>query len=108
QVTGVIPGVTLTLTRPTTSPAVVSLAADSAALKTKVSAFVSAYNDVVNLGHNAAGHGAAKAANSVLAGDHAIRASLDRFAHILSSPVAGTTGRYTTLASVGISSTQDG
>lgn len=102
QVTGAIPGVTLALVKTTTSAVSVTVATDPSALKTKVQAFVSAYNDVVNSGHSAAGYGATKATNPVLSGDRAIRGSLDRLSPIIASAVSGTSGAYTTLASVGI------
>lgn len=108
QVTGVIPGVTLALTKPTTSAATVRVGTDPAALQTKISAFVSAYNAVVDAGHSAAGFGTIKATSTQLTGDFAIRSSLDAIAGLVGNDVAGTSGLYTTLGSVGISGTRDG
>lgn len=108
QVTGVIPGVTLALTAESATAVKVQVNADSAGFKTKVKAFVAAYNDVVNAGHNAAGFGSTKASNTVLAGDRTIRSSLDRFARIVSSQVAGTSGRYTSLGAAGLKPQSDG
>jgi len=108
QVTNAIPGVTLALARPTTSDVRISIATDPAAIKTKVQAFVTAYNDVVTAGHTATGFGTTRAANSVLAGDWSFRSSLQRLSRIVSSDVPGTSGTYTTLASVGVRLTNDG
>ena len=108
QITGVIDGVTLALTRTTTTAARVTVAGDSTALKTKIQSFITAYNDVVNATKTATGFGSVKATNPVLAADRAMRGTQDRFRTILSSSVAGTSGRYTTLGSVGVSLTNEG
>ncbi|MEI8257470.1 MAG: flagellar filament capping protein FliD, partial [Deltaproteobacteria bacterium] len=108
QVTGVVPGVTLALTRLTTTPATVQVNSDSTALQQKLATFVNAYNDIVSSGHTAAGFGGQKAANPTLAGDRAIRSTLDSLSGVLSSAIAGTGGRYTTLYSVGVGRNGDG
>lgn len=108
QVTDAVPGVTLGLLKTTSSAVRVTVANDPAALRTKVQAFVSAFNDVVNTAHNATGYGTQKPANAVLAGDRALRGSLERISSVVASAVPGTTGRYTTLGSVGVKLQNDG
>lgn len=108
QITGVIPGVTLALAKTTTAPATVSVAGDSSQLKTKINALVTAYNNMVTTAHNATGFGTQKADNSVLAGDRSIRESMARVARLVGGAVPGSSGKYTTLASVGITLKQDG
>ena len=108
QVSGVIDGVTLALVRTTTTAARVSISSDPAALKSKVQAFVTAYNDVVNAANSATGFGATKATNPVLAADRSIRGSMDRFRGILSASVAGTSGRYQSLGAAGVVLNNDG
>lgn len=110
SVADAIPGVTLALTKPTTTPATVTIASDSSALKTKLNAFVTAYNDIVNSAHSATGYGSAKASNAVLAGDSAIRRSLDKVTALVTGQIAGTTAAspFRSLAGVGISSSKDG
>jgi len=108
QVTGAVPGVTLALARTTTTPAQITVAVDPAALKTKVQAFVTAYNDVVNTSHAATGFATTKASNPLLAADRTFRGSLDRLARLVSGTVAGTSGSYTTLGSVGVRLQNDG
>jgi flagellar hook-associated protein 2 len=108
QVVGVIPGVTLALTKPTTTPATVNVAADPSALVTKINAFVSAYTTVVSAGHFAAGFGKITASNPILAGDSAVRSTLDRLSRIVGSKVTGATGLHQSLASMGINSSSDG
>jgi flagellar hook-associated protein 2 len=108
QVSNAIPGVTLALTQPTTTPATVSVASDPSSVQQKVQAFVTAYNAVVAAGHGAAGFGTTKASNTLLQGDSAIRSSLDELGSLMGDAVPGTSGAYTTLDSVGISLDTDG
>lgn len=103
-----IPGVTLALTKPTTGAATLKVTSDSSAIKTKISSFVSAYNDVVNTGHNTSGYGSTKATNSVLSGDTGIRRSLDRIATLVSSAVPGASSSLQSLGSLGIRLAKDG
>jgi flagellar hook-associated protein 2 len=108
QITDVIPGVKLALVKPTTGTATLQVASDPTALRQKMSALVTAYNDVVNTAHAATGFGTTKASNSVLAADSSMRGALRKIARVITSPVAGATGRYTTLGSVGLATKTDG
>lgn len=108
QVTDVIPGVTLNLLRPTSGPVAVRVSADPTAMRQRVTAFVNAYNDMIGLAHAATGFGQSRAANPELAGDRTVRAAVDSIARIIASPVAGASGRYTSLGSVGLTSTREG
>ncbi len=108
QVTDAIPGVTLALTGKTANPVTVTIAGDSSSVQSQVQQFVTAYNNVVNGGHTAAGYGTTKASNTMLQGDSSVRSALDQLGQLTSSQVQGTTGAYTTLASVGISMNNDG
>lgn len=108
QITGVIPGVKLALTKVTTAPVTVTTSTDSTSVKQKITTFVNAYNDVINSGHAAAGFGTTKATNSELAGDSSIRTALHKLGGIIGGLVPGTTGSYRTLGSVGVSLTKDG
>lgn len=108
QVTGVIAGVTLALTKPTTSAASIRIASDSTAIAAKIGTFVSAYNALVDAGHTATGYGSTKASISTLTADFTINNALGRLASLQGNNVPGTSGLYTTFGSVGIKSTQDG
>jgi flagellar hook-associated protein 2 len=70
--------------------------------------FVTAYNDVVSAGHTTAGYGTQTASNTLLQSDGAINSSLDQLGQLVSEQVPGTTGAFTTLASVGVSLNTDG
>jgi flagellar hook-associated protein 2 len=108
QVADAVPGVTLALTKTTTAPSTVRVASDSSALKTKIGALVSAYNDVVNHGHSVAGYGTTKAQNAVLSADTGVRRSLDRIASLATGKVAGTSDAYGSLSTVGLTLSRDG
>ncbi len=107
QVTGAVPGLTLALTKENVT-STVTVESDSEALKKKIQALVTAYNDVVAAGQGAAGYGTNKPQVKELTGDSSIRSVLDGIARIISSPVAGTSGKYTTLGSVGLGTDRDG
>ena len=108
QVTGIVGGLKLALTKLTTTPAIVQVSSDATALKQKVTALMNAYNDVVNYGHQQAGFGGTKASNPFLAADSAIRGAIHKMGSLISSPIAGTTGAYTTMRSIGLKAGQDG
>lgn len=108
SVADAIQGVTLALKKTTTSAATVEVAADSTALKAKLNAFVSSYNDVVKNGQTIAGYGTTKAMSSVLAADPAVRRSLDRISSLVTGFIPGATGDYRSLATAGISLSRDG
>jgi len=108
QITNAIPGVTLAVTQPTTSPATISIASDPSTLEQNVQSFVTAYNNVVKDGHSIAGYGSQKAAMTMLQGDNAVRSSLGQLEQLLGAPIPGTSGSYTTLASAGITLNDDG
>jgi flagellar hook-associated protein 2 len=73
-----------------------------------VQTFVTAYNTVVNNGHSTAGFAAQTATNSLLQGDQAVRSSLDQLGQFMAAQVPGSSGAYTTLASVGVTLNDDG
>lgn len=110
QITGVVPGVTLALAATTTtgSPATVNVASDSTSLASKLQTFVSAYNSVVTGVHQAIGYGSTKASNPELANNTAMRSALAQVTSVMDQIVAGTTGKYTTLSSVGLELQNDG
>lgn len=107
QISAAIPGVTLNLNQKTTAPAVIELASDPDALKTKLQTVVDAYNAVVNKVHTVAGFGATKASNTSLAGDATLR-NLTAKMSSTSRTVVETGTDYKTLASIGISVARDG
>jgi flagellar hook-associated protein 2 len=105
-----ISGVTMALTKttPVGTPATLKVSTDSTSLKTKISAFVTAYNDIVNTTHQVTGYGTSKASNSVLAADATLRRALDTIARTTTGAVPGGTGNYKSMATVGLTTSRDG
>jgi flagellar hook-associated protein 2 len=108
QIVNAIPGVTLAITQPTTTPATITVAGDSSGLQGQVQSFVDAYNAVISAGHTDAGFGTTTASNTLLQGDQAIHSTLDQISQLIGEQGSNTTGAYTTLASVGITLNDDG
>lgn len=108
QVVGAVAGVTLALTATTSSPASLNVAPDATGLTSKLQTFVSAYNAAVSAVHSAVGYGGTAATNTALSNNSAMRSALDQLTAMLGNTVAGATGRYTTMASVGVNLQKDG
>ena len=106
QIVGAIQGVTLALTAETTAPVDVTIASDAGGLAAKIQSVVTTYNSVLSKINTAAGHGTAKASNSVLASDSTLRSISNRLSTTLQT-IAGS-GKYSTLGLVGLSLQRDG
>jgi len=109
QVTGAIPGVTLTVSNKTTSPATVEVKPDASSLQTKIQSVVNQYNAVIKKVQSLAGYSTNKAANSQLAGDSTLRELTMKMGSTITDAVdTGTNSSYTTMRSIGISLQKDG
>jgi flagellar hook-associated protein 2 len=106
-VTDAIQGVTLTLNKPTTTQANVSVVRDTAAVKTAVTGFVDSYNALVNqLKSRSAFATNGETNKPALSGDGTVRLMLDQLRGVLSTGASG--GTLTSLAEVGITTKSDG
>ena len=109
-VTDAISGITLQLhgTTPTGATEHVDIATDTSSIASNVQKLVDAYNKVNTfISGEEEWTGQAKDASS-LNGDSTLRSVQAQLRTALLSPVVGTTGKYTTLASLGISFQKDG
>jgi flagellar hook-associated protein 2 len=107
-VSGVIDDVTLTLKATSADAVTLTVSEDSAALKQKVNAFVTAYNALnASFAKLRSFDSTTKAAGPML-GDALLRGIESKIANDLSNPVDGVTGDFKTLASLGISRQTDG
>ncbi len=103
-VTDAVDGVTLELVKPSvgTTKTAVRIQRDPAALEAKVNTFVKAYNDIMAvIDAETPKNGTVKA--GALAGDTTLRSVQSRLRSAIGAEVAGLSGNYKTLASVGIS-----
>ena len=108
QLTNVIAGVKLALTKTTTTPATVSVTTNATSLENKLGSFLYAYNDFVTNSHTAVGFGSAKAANPILAADSSVRNALHSLGALVGNLVPNTRSAYTTMGSIGMKSNADG
>jgi flagellar hook-associated protein 2 len=107
QIVGAVTGVTFALTSKTTTAAKVNVTSDPAALQTKLTALVNAFNNVVKAAHSAAGFGTQTAKVDALAGDFSLRALTNRMNASITAKGA-TTGAYQTLQDIGLSLDRNG
>lgn len=106
-----IDGVKITLTgaSPTADPAVLDVERDPDSLREKVDAFVKAYNDVMGGINGEFAYTGQPKDESSLAGDSTLRSLQSRMRARVASAVPGISGsKYTTLASIGVESGNDG
>ncbi len=107
-ISDVIQGTTLTLNKLTTAPTVLSLAHDTAALKSAVTNFVSTYNNLSSSLKTISAYDAATKTSAPLQGNSTVRMLQSQLRDLLNHPVSGTTGGLNSLAQIGITRQKDG
>ncbi len=96
QITSAAPDVTLALTKATTGATIT--VGSHEVLQANITKFVDAYNDVVSSGH----------AGPQVTGDASVQTSLDRVASLITTPSAGASPSFPTLASIGFEADSGG
>jgi flagellar hook-associated protein 2 len=104
----VIQGVTITLLKPTSSPASVEVSRDVATVKTSVEEFVKSYNELKKVILDLTAYNAATKKGAALQGDSAMRSLDSQIESILSSPLGTPAGSLTTLSQIGVSKQTSG
>ncbi|HXU93656.1 MAG TPA: flagellar filament capping protein FliD [Gallionella sp.] len=107
-ISDVIQGVTLNLSKATTSAATLTVARDTAGVSSSISAFVKAYNDLNTTLKGLSAYDAANKKGAILQGDSTVRSLQAQLRSMLTTPVAGTSGAITTLSNIGVSFQKDG
>lgn len=105
-VTDVIQGVSLTLSKVTTTPISLTVARDTDAVSKAVSGFVDAYNALYNQLKSRSAYGDKSAAGGALAGDGTIRTMQSQLRAIFNTPASG--GTLISLSQIGVTSNTDG
>jgi flagellar hook-associated protein 2 len=109
SVSGAIDGVTLNLKKAEIGKLVsLDVSRDDAAIQTKAQAFVNSYNTLAQQIATLSRYDAATKTAGPMLGDAMLRGLDTQLRRMLSSAVPGTSGPYTTLASIGITSTVNG
>jgi flagellar hook-associated protein 2 len=105
-VTDAMEGVTLTLSKPTTTPVTLTVTRNTEAIKKGAADFVEAYNSMVNQFKSRSAFATSTDANKpALAGDGTVRLMLNQLRGVFN---VGASGALTTLAQVGITTKADG
>jgi flagellar hook-associated protein 2 len=107
QISGAIPGVSISVSKETTSPVTVEVKPDASTLKTKIQSVVDSYNAVIKKVQTLAGYGTTKASNEQLAGDSILRQLTMKMSGSIGNAVDTGTA-YSTMRSIGISLNRDG
>lgn len=102
-VSDAIPGVTLTLTRTTSSPYSFTVEPDTDAAVSAVRRFVDQFNSVLSFIAEKTSYDATTKTAGTLLGDSAVRAVESTLRRLVTSPAINAGGRFRTLTDVGIS-----
>src|SRR3989338_8271451 len=105
-ITDAIQGVSLTLTKLTTTPATLTVTRDTSAVSTAVSGFIDAYNALASPLKSRSAYGSATAQGGALAGDGTLRLMQDQLRGIFNTAASG--GTLTYLSEVGVAFQADG
>ncbi len=109
-VSNAIEGVTLTLKAPTdtNTPVLLNVDRDDGAIQDAAKKFVDSYNSLASTIKSLGKYDVSTDTGGPLIGDAMLRNIDSQVRKMISSPVAGVTGSYTTLASLGITTQADG
>lgn len=107
-ISDVIQGTTLTLSKITTTPTVLTIAQDTASLTTAVNSFVSTYNSLASSLKTISAYDPVAKKGAPLQGDSTVRMLQTQLRGMLSQTITGTSGGLTSLAQIGITSQKDG
>lgn len=107
-ITDAIQGVTLNLQKATATPVKLTVARDSAAIKSSVEAFVKAYNDLNKTLKDLSAYDPATKKGAVLQGDSTVRTLQTQIRAVFNTPVDNTSGSLTNLSQIGVAFQKDG
>lgn len=101
-ITDVIEGVTFTLLKDGGATTTLAVNNDTAALTKKVNDFVNAYNEAMALLNKQSDFNSSTKKAGVLSGDATVRTLKTQLQSMISRPVSGATGIYSTLSQIGV------
>jgi flagellar hook-associated protein 2 len=105
-----VTGLTIHLESPTTpsDQVTVTVARDTETLKARITTFVDQYNSLANLLQTHTAYDTETGSHTILFGDATVRSLQYQMRSMLSTPVSGVSGSYTTLAELGITTNAKG
>ena len=101
-VTGAVEGVSFTLKKVASSPVTVSVAKDTASAKAGIEGFIAAFNQFNDELKSLTSYNTTTASGSILTGDATLRNIASNVRASLNAAVANSSGQYSTLAELGI------
>ena len=107
-VTDVIKGVTLNLQKIMATPVSLTIARETATVKSSVDGFVKAYNDLNKTLKDVSAYNSATKQGAILQGDSTVRTLQSQIRAVLATPVSNTGGSLSTLSQIGVSFQKDG
>jgi len=108
-VTDVIEGVTLTLLKTNSgSPTTLTVARDTASVKSAVESFVKAYNDASKVLKDLSAYDAATKKGAILQGDSTVRTIQSQLRSVLNTALTTAGGGLTTLSEIGVNFQKNG
>ena len=105
-ITGVVPGLTLTLTGTSTTPVTVGLAPDSSTITSDVSTFVNAYNALIKDLNGQFTYSGSTSSEGTLGSDSVVRSLQSDVLN--ASNLSGGSGTIPSLSALGVTTNQDG
>ena len=105
--TGVVDGITFTLNKVTTTPTIVSVASDTAAVKNLMTGFVTAFNELASFLNSATRFDASTKSGALLQGD-ALTTGLQTQLRSLIGQPGSASSKFKTLSDIGIEFQKDG
>lgn len=105
-ISDIIPGVTLTLLKDGGATTSVTVGNDVTGVTKKINELVASYNSAMSLVNRQSEYNAAAKRAGSLSGDSTLRTVKSQLQSVISTPVSGLAGQYTTLAAIGITSSQ--
>ncbi len=108
QVTSVLDGVTLNLTQQTEDPVTVTVAQDTAAVKSAIERFVNSYRAFNNVVNDLSRFDDTSGQGSIVLGDATLRNVSNQIRQLINSPVDNLSGTFSTLSELGITTDEFG
>jgi flagellar hook-associated protein 2 len=108
EVSSAIPGVTLNLKQTSASPVDLSVIADTNAVLSGVSSFITGYNSYISTANALSGYDQENDIAGVLLGDFTLRSIGGQVDNIVRNSVAGLTGSISNLSELGITTSASG
>ena len=109
NVSGVLDGVTLTLTKETTTATTLTVSkSQTSSINSALTAFVKAYNDANTTMNNLGAYNAETKKGSILTGNSTLRSSQYMVRNLIFNTTLGGTSEYQRLSNIGVSMNKDG